>query len=270
MNGEPEDRLVEEIYDALDGGDPAFALARAKLALAGSGDDPVLLFLAGLARLEMDDPDGAIADLERAVELDPDDGEFRSILATALFRCGRFEEAADHARRVVESDPRHPAAHHVLGTTLEREGRFDEADRAFAKATRLDPDAFPPPVRIARSAFEREVVRAGELLPEAFRKHLDAVAVTVEDLPSDEILFAEQPALDPELLGLFVGRAIGESAFDGPGGDLPPRILLFQRNLERYADDERALRIEIARTLHHELAHYLGFEEDEMEGLDLD
>ena len=30
-------------------------------------------------------------------------------------------------------------------------------------------------------ALEQEVVRAGELLPEAFRKHLDAVAVTVEE-----------------------------------------------------------------------------------------
>lgn len=270
MNGESEDRLVEEIYDALDGGDPAFALARAELALAGNADDPVLQFLAGLARLEMDDPAGAVAALERAVAIDPDDAEFRSVLATALFRCARFAEAGDHARRVVEADPRHPAAHHVLGMTLERDGRFEDADRAFAKAAKLDPEGYPRPVRISRERFEKEVVRAGDMLPETFRKHLDAVAVTVEDVPSDAILFAEPTPLDPELLGLFVGRALDETSFHGPGGDLPPRILLFQRNLERFAEDEQALRVEIARTLHHELAHYLGFEEDAMEGLDLD
>ena len=52
--------------------------------------------------------------------------------------------------------------------------------------------------------------------------------------------------------------------------EFPPRILLFQRNLERYARDEAELRREIARTLHHELAHYLGFGEEDMAELDLD
>ena len=63
---------------------------------------------------------------------------------------------------------------------------------------------------------------------------------------------------------------INERTFAASGIEAPPRILLFQRNLERFARDEAELRREIARTLHHELAHYLGFAEDEMVGLDLD
>jgi predicted Zn-dependent protease with MMP-like domain len=92
----------------------------------------------------------------------------------------------------------------------------------------------------------------------------------VEDLPSDALLSDEAPPLDPELLGLFVGTARTERTFAAAGIESPPRILLFQRNLERFARDEAELRREIARTLHHELAHYLGFEEEQMADLDLD
>jgi predicted Zn-dependent protease with MMP-like domain len=101
-------------------------------------------------------------------------------------------------------------------------------------------------------------------LPERFARHLEDVAVSVEDLPSEDVLQAEQPPLDPALLGLFVGTPRTEKSVFTEGG-LPPRILLFQRNLELNAVDEHELRDEIAITLRHELGHYLGLDEDEIE-----
>ena len=52
-------------------------------------------------------------------------------------------------------------------------------------------------------------------------------------------------------------------------GSLPPRILLFQRNLERQSRDLEDLRSEIAVTLYHELGHYLGLDEGELIAIDL-
>ena len=46
-------------------------------------------------------------------------------------------------------------------------------------------------------------------------------------------------------------------------------IYLFQRNLERFADDEEHLREEIRTTLFHEIAHLLGWDEDEVEAMGL-
>jgi len=46
-SGEDDDRLVEEIYDALDAGEPERALASARIALHEAPDDPILHFLAG-------------------------------------------------------------------------------------------------------------------------------------------------------------------------------------------------------------------------------
>jgi predicted Zn-dependent protease with MMP-like domain len=122
---------------------------------------------------------------------------------------------------------------------------------------------------MSRKEFEEEIERSAEKLPENFRKHLGEVAVIVEDLPSEAILREEDPPLDPELLGLFVGTSLEDRTHMGPGGEQPPRILLFQRNLERYASDAEDLRDEIAVTLYHELGHYLGLDEEELVQIDL-
>jgi predicted Zn-dependent protease with MMP-like domain/Tfp pilus assembly protein PilF len=264
-NRDPDLEQVETIFDALDGENPLEALELARRAMAeGGDDDPVLHFLAGVASLELDRTDDALKLLGKACQLDPDDAEFRARLSEAMFRAGRFEDAAREARTAVAADAGLPHAHWALGLALEYTAGPDEADKAYAAAVKLAPEDFLPPVRVERSRFEEHLQRTMDALPERFREHLDAIAVTVEELPSEEILRAEQPPLDPELLGLFVGTPRTEDSVFG-AGDLPARILLFQRNLERYALDEDELLDEIAVTLRHELGHYLGLDEEEIE-----
>ena len=88
---EDDDRLVEEIYDALDDGQPERALAAARIALHATPDDPVLHFLAGVALGELDRPGEAIPEFGRAIDLDPDDPEFRSARAQALLAQGTVQ-----------------------------------------------------------------------------------------------------------------------------------------------------------------------------------
>ena len=101
------------------------------------------------------------------------------------------------------------------------------------------PRALPASRPTVSTEFEAEVVAAGARLPETFRRHLDAVALTVEEMPSQELLFEADPPFDPELLGLFVGVR-------SPTGSLHLHRrdalsdLLFQRNLERHALDAKS------------------------------
>jgi len=262
---DPEDRIVDRIYDALDRGDAAEALELAGNALRHDPDDPVLHFLSGVALLENDRPDAAAAALGRAVELDPDDPEFRANLSLALFAACRFDESFGESAAALARDATLPDAHFVSALNLERSGDWVESDAAFARAAELDPDAFPAPLRLDAPEFERRLAAAAERLPEQFRQKLDEVAVTVEQLPSEALLREGPLPLDPELFGLFVGVPLTERSSLDAGGQLPARILLFQRNLERAFPEVELLTEEIARTLYHELGHYLGMDEDDLD-----
>ena len=65
-----------------------------------------------------------------------------------------------------------------------------------------------------------------------------------------------------------VSTALG-AILSGPDHwELPARIFLFQRNLERHAAHSE-LAEEITVTLYHELGHYLGLDEAEVEDMGL-
>ncbi len=83
----------------------------------------------------------------------------------------------------------------------------------------------------------------------------------------DGLLVEENPPLDPELLGLFAGVPLDQKSYLSAGGELPPQIYLFKRNLERFARPEE-LATQVAITLYHELGHYLGMDEEDLEELD--
>jgi len=266
---DPDLQIVERIYDALEGGEPESALALARTALATDSNDPVVRFLAGLACLDLDRAAEAVLELGYAVELDPDDAEFRSQLAYALFRSCQFDRARSEASRTLELDETIPDAHYTAGLLAEREAAFDEADACFARANEIDAETFPRPLRLSDQMFEKALDEARGFLNKTFREHLDKVTVTVEALPADSVLFETTPPMDPELLGLFVGVPLSERTNFSAGGELPPRILVFKRNLERAFPDPDALTEEIGRTLHHELGHYIGLDEDELDAIGL-
>ena len=228
----------------------------------------MLRFLAGVALSDLCRSAEALDELAAAVKLDPDDAEFRAELALVLYRCCRFDDAREHADQAIRLDDAHADGHVVLGLLLERQGRNDLADEQLRIATELDGERFPQPHRLEWVEFDRQIAAARERLPAPFREHLEHVGLIAEDVPSDELLFEESPPLDPELLGLFCGVPLDAPTHLSPGGELPPRIYLFRRNLERFVQDPSDLPREIAVTLYHELGHYLGMEEEELEELD--
>jgi TolB-like protein/DNA-binding SARP family transcriptional activator len=76
----------------------------------------------------------------RAVELDPDLAEARTVLA-AYYAVFEWEEprAEQEFQRAIALDPGYPTAYFLYGTLLENQGRFAEAVAARSKAYELDP-----------------------------------------------------------------------------------------------------------------------------------
>ena len=91
-----------------------------------------------------------------------------------------------------------------------------------------------------------------------------AADVPVVMLPRPTKAMVRDDGVDPDLLGLFVGPNCAEGVESGD--PLPPEILLFLENLWDYADgDEELFREEVRVTYYHELGHYLGLEEGDLE-----
>jgi len=95
--------------------------------------------------------------------------------------------------------------------------------------------------------FEEHVRRALDSLPADLARGLENVAVVVEDENPD----------DPDLFGLFEQDEY-----------LPARIAVYRRPLqEEFGADPITLEEEIRVTVLHELAHYFGLDEDQLDEL---
>ncbi|MEJ2313903.1 MAG: metallopeptidase family protein [Nitrospirota bacterium] len=119
--------------------------------------------------------------------------------------------------------------------------------------------------RIGRERFEALALEALEGLPEEFRRLMGNVSVVVEDYPSKEDA-RETGVPRDELLGLFAGASYaGQDPFFDLPPPLPDRVVLYQRNLEAICSSEEELIEEIRLTLLHEVGHYFGLSEEELE-----
>ena len=157
----------------------------------------------------------------------------------------------------------------MAGCLLERRGHLEEAGGLFERAATAVPDKYVIPTRVTRAEFDQQVQRAVRALPRQFRKSLDRVAVIVDALPSLDLVEADRLGeVSPDMLGLFDVVPLSE-ADEFEGAMSPNRIYLFQRNLERMSATRAELEEQVRITLYHELGHYLGFEEEDMDGLGL-
>jgi predicted Zn-dependent protease with MMP-like domain len=118
-----------------------------------------------------------------------------------------------------------------------------------------------------RAAFEQLVGEALAGIPPHFRKAMANLVIAVEDEPSDDLL--SEMEIDPPdtLFGLYQGTPLTERGW-GYGNTLPDRILLFQGPHEREAVDEDDLIASIGETLIHEIGHYFGLSEEEIEEIE--
>jgi len=93
------------------------------------------------------------------------------------------------------------------------------------------------------------------------------VAIVVEDEPPAELLRSMDIEPPDTLLGLYQGVPLTERRWDY-GNALPDRVLIFQGPHERAAEDDDDLVVAIAETLIHEIGHYFGMSEDQIEDVE--
>ena len=120
---------------------------------------------------------------------------------------------------------------------------------------------------MTREKFERLVVEAITLIPKRFRREMKNLALVVEDEPGIELLHEMDIVPPDSLYGLYQGTPLPERDW-GFGNVLPDRITLYQRPIEEDCDDEDDVRAVIGETLIHEVGHYFGLSEEEIQDIE--
>jgi predicted Zn-dependent protease with MMP-like domain len=118
-------------------------------------------------------------------------------------------------------------------------------DRSEALAS-LPPPEQPP------SEFDELVVQALDELPEEFREVLERTPVVVSNRGAEVGAY-----------GHYMGGTVARDIY-------PDRIVIYQDTLERdFGHDPAMLRAQVQRTVRHEVAHHLGWNESGVRGLGL-
>ena len=115
-----------------------------------------------------------------------------------------------------------------------------------------------------REHFVKVIEEALDSLPQEFRSRIRNVAVLVEDLPPNQLSpqSGQQKRL---LLGVFHGvPTTKKGIFDLPTG--PDHIVLYQKNIEAVCSNDAEVCEQIRLTVIHELGHYFGLDEEQLEG----
>jgi predicted Zn-dependent protease with MMP-like domain len=257
-------RDLDEAWEALEDGDLEAAAQALASAQAAAPDDPAVIEVEAELALADDDPEAALGAYRRWSEADPDDPEPWLGSAEVYLDYDEPGEAARLLRELLagpELDPLDEAdARHLLGMACDEKGDRRGLVKEWLAVLRLDAANDDPEPLMSPAEFERAAARALDELPAGILARLQNVPIFVEDRPSEALVLE---GLDPRTLGLFHGIAMPNQSVLG-GGPETGLIHLFQRNLERDAQDQDDLAEQIRVTVLHETAHYFGADEDDM------
>jgi predicted Zn-dependent protease with MMP-like domain len=129
--------------------------------------------------------------------------------------------------------------------------------------------------RMSLRRFGKIVAEVMHSLPEAFQPFLDNVVVDVEEEPDYKTLVKagfteEEIEAGDTLLGLFdpmdVPTLYAGDVIDA--SSMLHRLVIFKRPLEEEFPEPKQLRIEIRKTVIHELAHHFGYTDRDLEKFD--
>ena len=268
-----EYRLALEACDELLAGD-------ASLPRLESVFQAEICYLKSKSLFYLDDLEGAVFLIRRSLKAMGDHPTYSAFEGHVLFEMGDYPASRRVLERAAHIDPDSPHVAYSLGLVLERiafeEGQEGATSReeeseaiaqmALARANALDPLLFPIPLQVSDEFFENAIQVALDNLPASVREYIAHVPLTVEGFPSLDMVKSER--ISPQILGLFMGVPRTEASCTEQVSDLD-RVILFKRNLEKICRNRDELIEQIQITVRHEIGHYLGLDEGDLERLGL-
>jgi tetratricopeptide (TPR) repeat protein len=161
-------------------GDYQGALAEVELAAARAPARPLDLYKATL-RAKIGDFDGAVADLKRLLEQQPDDDELLYSIGMLYGEAKRTDEALQYMRLALDRNPDNASALNYIGYTWAEQGiHLDEAERMIARAVELRPEDGYVVDSLGWVHYMRAKALIAQGRPSEAQKHLDEALVHLE------------------------------------------------------------------------------------------
>ena len=113
--------------------------------------------------------------------------------------------------------------------------------------------------------FERLVQEAVDSLPGELKNQLENVAIIIEENPPAQAITRDDS--EQEILGLYHGIMKKDRGF-WYGNVLPDQIIIYRKPLERMSSTLQDLRENVRQTVVHEIGHYFGLDEEELQRLE--
>ena len=121
-------------------------------------------------------------------------------------------------------------------------------------------------LHLSTEAFAALVDQAIARIPGEIHAYLDNILITVQRRPSPEILAELGYAPDEPLFGLYSGTPLTDRSVTEPPL-YPDSIVIYQEPLEASCTSLEELIEEIEITVVHEIAHLIGFTDEDLEAL---
>lgn len=121
-------------------------------------------------------------------------------------------------------------------------------------------------VHLSDEEFEAAVQDALDAIPDEFLDELENVAIVVADEPEEEDFEGDGYYTEEgDMLGLYDGLALTERDGGYGFGDYPDTITIFKGPHERLGGNRADVLEEVRKTVVHEIAHYFGLDEEQVE-----
>ncbi len=221
----------------------------------------------GVELLDRREPARALAEFEQAVALTPNSADARYLIAVALARLERLDEAEACLRVVLETDRTHIDAAHLLGTLLHRRGLDTAALLWLRDAAQRGPD---------RAQLHRDLAVISLFVGDIAAAKASFVRVLELDPTSDEVIFnlvrlIDMASDDPHAAAAAAAMARLESSLDSLPDALRVQLLFsmaktshdfgeIDRAFDLYLEANAAMRALVDYSIEAEEARFAAVE----------
>jgi len=220
-----------------------------------------LLCVRAGALLDLGYPELALAHLDSAIDMDPNNGDLTVERCRAYIELGNLKDAHEDLTNLYQNFHDDPEVIYLLAIVEELGGNLLEADRLYSVASDIAPERYAAPIRVKTDWLEEQVRSMVDEVHSSLGEQLETVETKVMPIPPPHLWARSYQGVPPTVLGVLTAPTPNHDGIAALSVGNSVQFLFFQRNVERTAQSVETLLMQLRNTVQHEIRHFLEGEE---------